>query len=350
MNKLIIIAGIWFSVSGVFGQTEVTTGISHGKDFGVVYMLPKTEIELEAKAIKVVYTPGKFSKYADRYLHQTDISYEAEVYWLLTGVSVRTIGLPDKEQTYFVKMKDKSVAPLIELTADGIIKSINVPYERKQKENTITTIIPKKKKADPHSFFTEEISMTNSSAKMAELIAKEIYNIRESKNTLLRGQAEYIPQDGAQLKLMIDNLNEQEEALLTMFWGTEEREEKSYIFRITPNKEKENEVVFRFSKKLGIVTADNLAGEPIYLNLKDLKSIIIPQQTKKKNEVDGIAYNVPGRAVMTLTKGTEILYKNEFPITQFGIVEYLASALFNSKSTIKVIFNEITGGLTKVDR
>jgi hypothetical protein len=350
MTKLIIIAGIWLSVSNVFGQTEVTTGISHGKDFGVVYMLPKTEIELEVKAVKVVYTPGKFSKYADRYLHQTNISHEAEIYWLLTDISARTIGLPNKEQTYFVKMKDKSVAPLIELTVNGIIQSINVPYERKQKENTVATLAPKKKKADPYSFFTEEISMTNSSAKMAELIAKEIYNIRESKNTLLRGQTDYIPQDGAQLKLMLDNLNEQEEALLTMFLGIEERKEKSYTFRITPNNEKENEVVFRFSKKLGIVAADNLAGEPIYLNLKDLKSILIPQQTKKKNDVNGIAYNVPGRAAMTLTKGAEILYKNEFPITQFGIVEYLTPALFNGKSTIKVIFNETTGGLTKVDR
>jgi hypothetical protein len=192
--------------------------------------------------------------------------------------------------------------------------------------------------------------MTNSSAKMAELIAKEIYNIRESKNALLRGQADYIPQDGAQLKLMLDNLNEQEDALLTMFLGTEEREEKSYTFRITPNKEKETEVVFRFSKKLGVITANNLAGEPIYLNLKDLKSVIIPQQAKKRSDVDGIAYNVPGRAAITLTKGTEILYKNEFPITQFGIVEYLAPALFNGKSTIKVIFNATTGGLKKVDR
>jgi hypothetical protein len=313
-------------------------------------MLPKTEIELEAKAVKVVYTPGKFSKYADRYLHQTDISHEAEIHWVLTNVNARTIGLPNKEQTYFVKMKDKSMAPLIELTVDGVIQSINVPYERKQKENTVATLTPKKKKANPYSFFTEEISMTNSSAKMAELIAKEIYNIRESKNTLLRGQADYTPQDGAQLKLMLDNLNEQEEALLTMFLGTEEREEKSYTFHITPDKEMENEVVFRFSKKLGIITADNLAGEPIYLNLTDLKSIIIPQQTKNKKDVSGIAYNVPGQAAMTLTKGTEILYKNEFPITQFGVVEYLAPALFNGKSTIKVIFNETTGGLTKVDR
>ena len=35
--------------------------------------------------------------------------------------------------------------------------------------------------------------MSNSSAKMAELVAKEIYSIRESKNALLRGEADNIP-------------------------------------------------------------------------------------------------------------------------------------------------------------
>ena len=32
--------------------------------------------------------------------------------------------------------------------------------------------------------------MASSTAKMAELVAKEIYNIRESKNALLRGPAD----------------------------------------------------------------------------------------------------------------------------------------------------------------
>lgn len=45
---------------------------------------------------------------------------------------------------------------------------------------------------------------------MAELTAREIYNIRDSKNTILRGQAETMPKDGASLQLVIDQLNKQE--------------------------------------------------------------------------------------------------------------------------------------------
>ncbi len=160
-----------------FAQTEVMVGVTQGKDYGIVYMLPKTQIELEIKAEKVNYTPGEFSKYADRYLrldnvsttpatywelksiHKTQIELEIKAekvnytpgefskyadrylrldnvsttpatYWELKSIQVKSVGVPDNEATYFVKLKDKTVAPLMELTEDGIVKSINVPYSQ----------------------------------------------------------------------------------------------------------------------------------------------------------------------------------------------------------------------------
>ena len=74
------------------------------------------------------------------------------------------------------------------------------------------------------------------------------------------------------------------------------------------------------------------------------------QKLKKKKEPEGIAYNVPGQAQITLTDGKKKLYEGEVPVTQFGIIEYLAPVLFNKNSTIKVYFDPNTGGLLKVDR
>ena len=201
---------------------------------------------------------------------------------------------------------------------------------------------------NPRDFLTEEILMSNSTAKMAELVAKEIYSIRESKNALLRGEADNMPKDGAQLKLMLDNLTLQERAMTEMFAGKVTTEEKIYTIRIVP-KEMKHEVAFRFSKKLGIVANNDLAGEPVYITIADLKSINIPEADPKK-QVDGIAYNVPGRARVTLDYHNEELYNAEIPITQFGVVEYLAPVLFNKNSVIKVLFDTNTGALVKVDR
>ena len=205
MKKLIILTGLLAATTMISAQTDVVTGVMRGKDYGVTYALPKTQIELEVKVNKITYTPGEFGKYADRYLRLNNISVDPKEYWELTSVKVKPVGVPDKENVYFVKMKDRTVAPLIELTEDGIIKSINVPIEGK-KTLPAKTIVPAQKKVNPRDFLTEEILMASSTAKMAELVAKEIYNIRESKNALVRGQADNMPKDGAQLKLMLDNL------------------------------------------------------------------------------------------------------------------------------------------------
>lgn len=172
------------------------------------------------------------------------MSAEPEEFWTLDKIETRIAGVPDKDNVYFVKMKDKTVAPLMELTEDGIVRSINIPFSDKPATKT-----PEAKATessiDPRSFLTEEILMSNSSAKMAELVAKEIYSIRESKNALLRGEADNMPKDGAQLKLMLDNLNQQETAMTEMFSGKIKKEPKTFTIRLTP-KEMKDEVAFRF--------------------------------------------------------------------------------------------------------
>lgn len=348
MKKLIILAGLAVTSASVYAQTEVTAGVTRGKDYGVIYMLPKTEIDIVVKANKVTYTPGEFSKYADRYLRLPNVSGDPKEYWELVSVKAVSTGVPDSERTYFVKMKDKTVAPLMELTEDGIVKSINMPLIAR-KAVTAPTAATVQKSVNPRDFLTEEILMANSTAKMAELIAKEIYYIRESKNALVRGQADNMPKDGEQLKIMLHNLDEQENAMTQMFSGTLKKEEKTFTIRITPHKEINKEVAFRFSKKLGVVANDDLAGEPVYISIKDLKTPNVPQEEGKK-KIDGVAYNVPGKAQVTLTKGKTTLFNDELPITQFGTTEYLAPALFNKKSTIKIQFNPNTGGLVKVDK
>lgn len=348
MKRNILIFSALLLATTATAQTEVTVGVMNGKDYGVTYVLPKTEIEFVLQTTKHTYSPGEFSKYADRYLRLTNVSAETEEYWTLDKIQTRVAGVPDKDNVYFVKLKDKTVAPLMELTQDGIVRSINMPFSGQQDIQGTKPATAPETSIDPRSFLTEEILMSNSSAKMAELIAKEIYSIRESKNALLRGEADNMPKDGAQLKLMLDNLNQQERAMTEMFSGTIKEEPKTVIIRLTP-KEMKNEVAFRFSKKLGVVANDDLAGEPYYVSITNLKTPDLSVVENKK-KVEGIAYNVPGRAQVILTQNNKKLFDEELPITQFGTIEFLAPVLFNKNSTVKVLFDTATGGLIKVDR
>lgn len=349
MKKNILIFSALLLATTAAAQTEVTVGVMNGKDYGVTYVLPKTEIEFVLQTTKHTYTPGEFSKYADRYLRLNNVSAEPEEYWTLDKIQTRVAGVPDKDNVYFVKLKDKTVAPLMELTQDGIVRSINMPFSGQQDNQRTKPATAPEASIDPRSFLTEEILMSNSSAKMAELIAKEIYSIRESKNALLRGEADNMPKDGAQLKLMLDNLNQQERAMTEMFSGTVKDEPKTVIIRLTP-KEMKNEVAFRFSKKLGVVANDDLAGEPYYVSVTNLNTPDLSNAVENKKKLEGVAYNVPGRAQVILTQNNKKLFDEELPITQFGTKEYLAPVLFNKSATVKVLFDTATGGLIKVDR
>lgn len=319
-------------------------------DEGVVYYLPKTQIEIKVTATKVTYTPGELCQYANRYLRLQGVSAQPSEHWEINSIRVGTIGVPDAEKAYSIKLKDKMVTSQVELTEEGIIKAINTtaPGEEKvRKEKPME----KPKRVDPRNFMTEEILMAGSSNKMAELIAKEIYNIRESKNSLTRGQADYMPQDGAALKIMLNNLEEQEKALTEMFSGYTERTEKTFTFYVEPEQEITNQVVCRFSKKLGVVKEDNLAGEPIYLSIIN-ESTLPPtdEEAKAKKKLDGVIYNIPGKGNIIVKTSDKTYFEGELPITQFGETEVLVNSLFNKKVNTRVIFSPVTGGIMKIDK
>lgn len=360
MKRFATIVLCIMAVATMKAQTEVTAGIMRGKDYGVTYMLPQTEIIINVETTKHTYTPGELCRYAEQFLRMNNVSSEPSSYWSIDNISIELAGVPDKEKVYFVKMKEKTSAPMMELTEEGIIRSINMPFSGKKAPQQAVSQQPATNNNaitfDASSYLTEEILMANSSAKMAELIAKEIYEIRESKNALVRGESDNLPQDGAQLKLMLDNLNHQEQALMAMFIGNRTEEKKSHTIRFTP-REVKNAIAFRFSTKLGMVENDNLAGAPAYITITDLKNPEIPVATpeeegskKKEKTLSGIVYNVPGRAHIALTYNNQVIFEDEQPVSQFGGIEYLSPVLFNKNSGTQVLFDTATGGLLKVHR
>lgn len=317
---------------------------------GVVYYLPKTQIEVKVTATKVTYTPGELCQYAKRYLRLNDVSAQPSEHWEIKDIHVYTIGVPDPEKAYSIKLKDKSVASQVELTENGIIKAINTTHPHR------TVKVPDEiqrgsKRIDPRSFMTEEILLAGSTNKMAELIAREIYNIRESKNSLTRGQADYMPQDGAALKIMLDNLNTQEKAMTEMFSGWTERTNHTYTFHVEPDKEIRDQVVFRFSKKQGVVKEDDLSGEPIYITVTDESALPeANEEAKAKKKLEGVIYNIPGKARVSVESMDKSYFEDELLITQFGETEVLIDNLFNKKVNTRVIFDLATGGIMKIDK
>lgn len=348
MNIGTFALALLLSIPAAHAQTRVSNYAPGQNAEGVTYFLPQTTLHITVTAEKTVFTPGDFCRYAEKYLRLKDISVQASERWQIKSVKVTPIGEPDKEQAYTIELRDKTVAPLVELTDDGILKAINT---HTQTDNKVNEEAPEaaEKPVNPRAYMTEEILMAGSTAKMAELTAKEIYSIRESKNNLTRGQADYMPTDGESLKIMLANLNKQEQALMQLFEGTTVKETRKFTLTLKPTDDIEQEVLFRFSQKLGVVGANNLAGEPVYVSLKNLKTVPAPVLDEKaKKKLDGVVYCVPGKAHVTITKGKETFYEGELSFAQFGNQEVLSRKLFDKKTTTKVLFDPATGGILKI--
>ena len=243
-------------------------------------------------------------------------------------------------------------SPFAFLTRDGLLCAINEDYvpefvdEEKLVEQKSTPI-------SPTSVYTEELLMAGTEARQAEVAAKQIYHLRESRTNILTGEADNLPPDGEAMKIVISKLEDQEKALSKLFMGTEAREIMHFDVSIVPEDELEKEVLFRFSTKLGILDEDDLGGEPVYMNLfaLDRPRELDAKEAEKKAKLTkgGVVHNVPGKARVEIIFNNKTLLKRDTPVVQFGTQEVLAPVIFEDKKLpVKVIFYPETGAIKQV--
>jgi hypothetical protein len=282
-----------------------------------------------------------------------DVITEPAINYSIITIQQEPVAVADTSKCYAIKFDARTSACNVRLSADGILLGINTdekiatPWSSavNQKKNRRKELI------NPRSYLSEEILAAGSTAKMAELIAQEIYEIRESRNLLTRGQADYMPKDGEQLRLMLNKLEEQNLALTSLFTGVTVSDTTEYTFTITPNKDIENQILFRLSDKLGIVDADDLAGVPYYINIENLKTVPpveVIDPKKKQKQANGVYVNIPGKLRSTISNVQGMMVSNEFPAGQFGNVELLSGALFNKRYTTHLQLHPISGAVEKL--
>ena len=150
----------------------------------VSYWLPKTQITIRVKVSKQIFKPGEFSRYAERYLRLSDVRDKAEEVWTISDIQIQTQGVPDQDKLYTLTFSPSGIRPYIELTRDGILSAVNVHVDEPTRQDKPAPTQPVKK-VNPQDFMTEEILMAGSTAKMAELTAQEILDIRDQPQEVL---------------------------------------------------------------------------------------------------------------------------------------------------------------------
>lgn len=343
-------------VMSVSAQTQTEKFVPGTTIEGVSYFLPRTALRVMVTAEKRVTTPGSAHAYAYKYMRLQDVPTHASTIWTVKDIRVIPHGVPDKSKAYSIKLKGRTVAPLVSLSSDGLLLGINTNDVSEEK----LPAIPQPKvleraisRQELNMFLNRDMLQAGSTAKMAELVAREIYDIRESRDALLRGEADNTPKDGKQLQIMLDGLDRQQRVLNSLFAGTTEVTEHTYALDVVPAKETDKLLLFRFSKWTGLVGADDMAGAPFYISIQNNgelpPSSMDPSAETKKNKLQkAVFYNVPARTIVRIFDVEKVYAEMEVPVAQFGYEEILSNVLFDKMLETRVSFFQSTGGIKEI--
>ena len=353
--KSYILALLLIISSCATAQKTVRVNAIKANDYGVVYSLPVTSFEVTLTIKKSTYQRGDFYTFAQRYLAIDNPVIENSVVYSLEDINVVNRGIPDKNNSYMVAFRAKSVEPFVFLKEDGLIVSINAEQEL---EVIPELIIPAgvSPSENPRRYLSQETLMAGSTAKQAELVARQIFDLRRSRNDILAGEAESMPPDGNAYNVVMSEIDRQEKALTELFAGSLKTEYFTETVVVVPEQiDINNQVIARFSEKLGVVDVDNLAGEPIYLSLKNKTPKVEMQLSPKELQrletklSEGIVYNIPAKADLAIEFKNRVVKNMEVDVVQFGTKDVLAKRMFdNNKQPVKVYFYPELGAIKQL--
>lgn len=356
--KIITLFTLLLMALSLNAQLPIRHNALKSNNYGVVYNLPLTQLNFKLKIAKKTYKRGAYYQYARQYLNINDPIMEDKVVYSLEGITVENVGIPNKHNSYLIEFKSNTVEPFVYLTEEGLICSINhdsptIPQKQQEDKPAIAS-----KGVDAQTLLTEEVLLAGSRAKQAELIAKQIFALRLSRTDILTGEADNMPPDGQAYQLVIDQINMQEKALVELFAGSVDTEHITSTVPIIPGLEDiDREVHFRFSEKLGILNADDLAGEPIYLTLlnktpePEIELSEREQRQLVKKFSEGVIYNIPSKAQLIVNYQNKTLLNTEVDVVQYGSQDVLTKQMFDSrKQPIKVEFYPHLGAIKQISQ
>lgn len=336
-------------------QTTQKLTANKANEYALIYTLPNTVLDVTLEAEKTVRTPGEFYKYAKKYLN-IDPILEPSVTWTLKSATVTPRGVADENERYQMQFKNGST-PFILINDQDFPLTINDDQYTPAAAPQLPQAVPAKptilQTAAATQAVTEDMLKSTSSAKKAELAAAKIYELRQSRNDIISGQADGMPSDGKAMQLALDNLAQQEEALTAMFVGTTQVSTDVRTYTITPDEaDRSHTVAARLSALKGLTDSDDLSGDPVYLDITVTERGKLPTNDKgeeKKFPKGGVAYRIPGQAQIGVTYNDRNYFNAPIQVAQYGIVFGIDPALFSDKKApAYAIFDPTTGALKEL--
>ena len=343
---------------------------------GIIYALPKTNLSFKVEAVRTDIIPGPYHEYAEKYIGITDVPHMEESTWQISNITIDSYNDIDADQFYVLHPSGKMNINLNKLIKNEIIfpvnRNIKDVFENKfygnaESENgiifkdlSVSKYIGEEKvtyykRVQRDSLFAKvpvvkTQSVYKSFEDKAEEAAKFIFMIREKRFELLSGMADYYP-EGKALEVVIKELARLENEYLDLFIGKRFTSTYSASYEFTPSiKDVEQPyILFRFSEGKGVLTANDLSGRPIIIELENYNqtkslSNLFPNYVNQDGVVnnDNLYYRVPELAQVKIYDGSSLIATRKVKIDQFGeTILFPLMFLMEEESFIEFYYDEV---------
>lgn len=334
----------------------------------ICYRLPKTALKIKVTTKCTTEKPGIYARYAERHLGIADVITQETVRHEIIAVQAEPYTLPDDSKRFYLQAAppsqnktrtgSASTAFQVHINTQGILQSINLTPTRKPHELPVSIQDPETREkcllTSPTSTLTQEMQLAGSTSRVAELAAKQLFDLRDTRLSLLHGDLENIPQEGSSMKLFLEELNRMENYYLELFIGTRTESFQTTCFEYLPDEIPSYDILFRFSQEKGIVDKEDLSGIPIHFlvhkpsekQIRQSIDSIAPETTKGKKEEKKalqpmLYYYYPHLSEISILNGQTVLYNQKLILAQFGDLMRLEN------TSPYVELNPETGGILR---
>ena len=312
-------------------------GLSAAAQGTVSYSLPRTALTLTVTVERESFFAGPYARYAQKYLGISAAQADAVRYEIL---DMRLTPSLEADPAARFTVSARAAEKLLQLTAQGLVstglgettESTAWHFDGKGGKDfssrgvssnltSVTTTLYKREKNDT-SFNRVAVHQSRVVSKpldqRAEEAAEKLLELRETRLDILSGSTDG-DFSGEALGAAVREIAALEDEYLSLFTGYSVRERQTLSFDLIPSggAKRSVQVAFRLSEEDGLLSADNLSGQPFTIEYEpEARAEDETPDPKFKGEY--IRYRIPAVCRIRISDGVKTYLTARVPIAQKG--------------------------------
>ena len=303
----------------------------------VSYSLPRTTLTLTVTVERESFFAGPYARYAQKYLGISASQEDAVRFDVLSmSLTPRLEADPSARFTVSAKAADK----LLEMTAQGLVSGGNSvgsetdwrfpgrgEIDRSGKGVTsnltsVSTTLYKQEKSDT-AFTRVTVHQSRVISKpldqRAEEAAEKLLELRETRLDILSGNTDG-DFSGEALGAAVEEIAALEQEYLQLFTGYSVRERQTLSFDLIPGTgaKRSVQIAFRLSDEEGLLSADNLSGQPFTIEYDPEPTGGEDETPDPKFKGEYVRYRIPAICRVRISDGMKTYLTARVPIHQKG--------------------------------